>query len=603
MKTTSRLHYPNLRTVLNPSGKATIASPHLQQHACRRPQVSGTSRYPACLGAAILLALAWPVGLPANDVLWRGQDPGNNDFNGFFGTDTNWIGDQAPGDDDFAIFSLDETFTVSFGEDRETARFFVLDGVSTFDLGGNTYSVTGPSPNFNTPVVRIGDGPGTTAAATLVNGTLEANREDTDTHAIIGRDGAHGIFTVGSGGVFSIAEGHLMLGSGGTEGRGELIVKDGGRVPLTDSVTVQPFRDGGTRPTATITVTGVDSEFVMGARRNVSGSGGSDTTFNINVLDGGLFEANNRNDIRLNQTSLTSSTILISGDGARFLAGNNNDIDGDPAMILGNNDPSTPAASHRVMVMDGGRFEVTRSNLLLNQSALLHVSVSNNNMVALPNHREQAFINDGRIHVFAAPTLAAGAATFNPITINNGEMTGDGDLIALGGVWDDDDLTFEVSERLSAGSGDITPLDLAATQRLQVTGGGENLVLAFDPNAQAEGGGSTIDFTASVNSTSFIGPWEVLAAWDFETDLADGFSTWLSMDVGSGVDVDLFVWHSPDGNNWSRFDTDVFRENEWAGFLVDGFSSYALTIPEPSTALLISCAAILGLATRRRRGV
>lgn len=74
----------------------------------------------------------------------------------------------------------------------------------------------------------------------------------------------------------------------------------------------------------------------------------------------------------------------------------------------------------------------------------------------------------------------------------------------------------------------------------------------------------------------------------------------VAMQLGGDWDIDLCAWRSADGVNWSRLGKEVSFESGWASFEVEGFSSYSLTIPEPSAGLLLLMALALLMAIGRR---
>lgn len=532
----------------------------------------------------VALALFAVPGPMSAQVVWQGQDPDNNDYNGDFHVGANWVGGQIPEppsdptepSGDIAEFNLQgQEFSVDFKEPGafDVWRLYILNGNTTFDLNGETLNISddsgNPSHNNRQALTVSGVDP----VFILRNGTVDVTRRGT-----VGRVNQVGRVIVGNDGTLKTGGDFLV----GQRGDGFLTVEANGQVETGRAFI--GHRNGGF---GNVDLYGSWTFSGLGLL------GGSDAGGILRVLDGGTFAGTGTGSSAHVSISIVADsldfTVLISGTGSTLSHQN--------IINVGN---STGTASPSIAVMDGGLLQ-SGSDLNLRSNARLTIGLTNNNMVQVGG----ALSHDGLIEIFAAPTLAPGDAIYTPVSVT-GSWTGSGDVAVWGGIWDDTAKTFDVAAlqtESSAGDTVTAIIDLASTQRLLLTtGSGQEVFAAFDPNATATGGGSVIDFEASLNPTATIGGfWEVLAAWDFDTDLAFGFSTLLSMDVGPGIDVDLFVWHSPDGNNWSRVSTDVFREGDYASFLVDGFSSYAITIPEPSATLLALITLGAWLARRRVR--
>lgn len=514
-------------------------------------------------------------------VEWQGEDPNNDDHNGDFHVGSNWVGGNVPDTDQIAQFDLpSQEFSVDFLQpgNFEVRRLYITNGQTTFDLDGEILDLNGADSGHShaQPFTVSGGDPN----FTLLNGTIDVASRGT-----IGLGGEIGHATIGSGALLQIAGDFLV----GQEGTGFLTIRDGGTVEHPSRLFIG-HRHGS--QSGSVTVTGSGSRMAMRSLFAYRVDTEDDKV--MSVLDGATVTVEGSFSgvtARFGPSSGHHAPVLISGNGSSL------DLSGGGAVTFGNVDGESWV---ELKVVDGGQFTVTGgSDVAFRSNTLLHVSVTHDDMVQLSGDLQ----HDGDTEIFAAPTLGPGAATYTPISVG-GTWTGSGGVTALGGIWDNTIFTFEVSERVTTSSGVPVTLDLQSTQRLQVTGGpGEELLVAFDPNATATGGGSGIDFEATALSLGTVGGEMVLAAWEIQTDLESAALTQLSMEIGAGFDVALLsVWHRPDGGNWSLFDTDLALDQAGFGtFLVEGFSSYAITIPEPSTSLLTLLAAGALLVLRRRR--
>lgn len=113
------------------------------------------------------LTLLTVTGLGLYPALSCGADRSwTNASGGAFNVGTNWSDDTAPGTDDKAIFELDETYTVTFPVDQTTDALDFLDGTVTFDLDGETYTVSDAFELLPTSA--------RSPSLTITGGTLEA---------------------------------------------------------------------------------------------------------------------------------------------------------------------------------------------------------------------------------------------------------------------------------------------------------------------------------------------------------------------------------------------------------------------------------------------
>jgi len=370
-----------------------------------------------------------------------------------------------------------------------------------------------------------------------------------------------------------------FLDIGGPSGSGELRVEAGGKVSSWNGGLGM---NGGS---GRALVSGADSEWTMNAQLSVGTSG----TGTLQITDGGNVSNTFGYIGRLNNGT---GDVLVAGSGSTWT--NANDL------ILGGSNLTTETTGIGSLTIEqGGEVTVGGSSRIWGGSSVDIEVLSSHTTGSGGTHAlsiDSDLTNDGLIRLTAAPTTSAG--TYAPVSVG-GTWTGTGTLQTIGGTWDAGEREFVISSSLMGSSGVSTDINLATNQRLQVGG---QLQVAFDSQGEATGGGSTIAFTATLNTIPTIEGEQVLSAWDFTTDLVSGTNVQLSLEVGTGWDPALFIaWHSVDGINWTLFTTDIFYDGTSASFFVDGFSSYAVTVPEPSTALLMLLAGGAWMLRRRCR--
>jgi hypothetical protein len=257
-----------------------------------------------------------------------------------------------------------------------------------------------------------------------------------------------------------------------------------------------------------------------------------------------------------------------------------------------------------LLVADHGMVRAPEFNVW-NAGSKAQLVVSGDNMISVGTASSTGSVrNRGAITFYANALLEAGV--YRPIQdVQNRPINwvDNGSYLAVGGTWDISNATFTVAPATSLVAGDADSVQ-----------SGERLLFTDSNSGKRAGAsfgqiGGTVSFSASptdgqtVNALSALlsAGDEVLAAWDFTTDLAGG-EVLLSFDVGEGAEG-LAVWHFDNGS-WALFDPSLlsYDANGIASFTVRSFSGYAVSgaVPEPSALASLLVGAI-GLARRRRR--
>jgi len=396
--------------------------------------------------------------------------------------------------------------------------------------------------------------------------------------------GSTGTATVSGDGSTWTNDGQLRVGSSGT---GSLTVENGGSVSNTwGLIGVLNGSEG------TVLVTGVDSTWTNDGQLRVGSSG----TGSLTVENGGSVSNTWGTIGALNGSE---GTVLVTGAGSTWTNTDN--------LILGGFSLTNETTGGGTLsIRDGAEVTVGSSSRIWGGSTIEIEVVSSHTTAPGGTHAlsiDSNLTNDGLIRLIAAPDASEG--TYAPLSVG-GTWTGTGTLQTIGGTWDAGENEFVIAPSTTGTNGISTDIDLTTSQRLQVTGsGGSQLLVAFDASGQSNEESSTIAFTATQLSLTTIDGEQVLVVWNFATDLTPGTDVQLSMEVGSGWDSSLFsAWHSDDnGSTWTLLDSAIEYDDFYASFMVDGFSSFAITaIPEPATvAALLGALVLVGVVIVRRR--
>ncbi len=243
----------------------------------------------------------------------------------------------------------------------------------------------------------------------------------------------------------------------------------------------------------------------------------------------------------------------------------------------------------QLKVEAGGKVNLDYSASVISSGSLT-LMVDGDNMINAGTSGSGRFGNFGTVNLFATPDLAAGTV-YSPISTATG-FNGSGTYEAFGGTWDSANHTFTAAE---IGTGALANTDLSGVRQ---GFDGNVLIVSFSTK---EGTGS-FDAMRLANQSLNIGHGQLsITAYDFITDVTE--LTLISIYIGEGFDLEqLSIWHLADGASlWNLHTANDFTyANGWISFTAGSFSSYAVTVPEPSTTGMLFVAGAL-LAARRRK--
>ncbi len=464
-----------------------------------------------------------------------------------------------------------------FGQGTINATGLVRDGwddyVIDFHTRDSNHARTMVTDNGRNVEININaDGTGTTGVKNVLirNGAKVAHREARigyPEHPVTGsrRTPAEYIVT-GTGTEWTINTGAINFGGLkiGDEVSGILRIEDGGTVNSIDAYL------GLRGPSGYAYVTGPGSNW---NNTNELSIGGYDSKLHIS----------NQGKVTTDAGGVSTGDLTVAGPGSSW---NSN------TFRVGERGHLHVAAGGQVNVADN-IFIASRDDNI----GSANVYVSNDGMINAGTDGTGDFENNGTVRLFAGVGLAAG--TYTPITVgaDEGEFTGTGTYDAIGGVWNDAAHTFTVGSVLD-GNGGIVGEDLSGQRYgFSFDGGPDSLVVSFADDA------GVASFDATLLDLRLIQGERTRGIIDFTTDLADGTDVLLSYFVGdSFIEEYASFWHTEDGLTWTAFtpETWVYADG-WLSFLVDEFSGYAVTVPEPTTGSLLLGVGAVWLLRRRKR--
>jgi T5SS/PEP-CTERM-associated repeat protein len=261
-----------------------------------------------------------------------------------------------------------------------------------------------------------------------------------------------------------------------------------------------------------------------------------------------------------------------------------------------------------VHVSGGANF--TSTDTVVEEGSVLSITVGDGSSYTI----DGTLTNNGTVRYLAGTAITNNGFGYTPVTATTWDGTGTRQT--FGGIWHDFFDRFLLSEKVTGHPGVADEINLTQQQRFQVSPVGSTqtlLGISFNPNSTTTEGDTTISLTASPTDSTLQGELAALLdqgegivnSWDISTDLAEGEFAYLSMAI-NGKWENLTVWHH-DGTGWAEYELPDYScltfDGTYANFLVDSFSSYAVTgtaVPEPSTVALL-LAMLAGFFVLRKR--
>jgi fibronectin-binding autotransporter adhesin len=297
-----------------------------------------------------------------------------------------------------------------------------------------------------------------------------------------------------------------------------------------------------------------------------------------------------KGEIRGNRNS--SSTVIVDGIGSKIT---------DSSIFS--------IRSFSTLNVSGGGV-VSAKSVYMDGNALLSIDVGKGSKLTIDNGAGTLIVLYGVLRVSAGMSPAANT-TYTPIA-GIWDSRNDETVQDLGGKWNSTTHEFTVSAVQPGDSGMAVNIDRLSTQR----------VLIGDSATQWKLGASFVS-TASSAPLSFTataisdGPLDALSGkladderllggWNLSatTGYTAGDPVYLSFALGTGKSYGrdaLQLW-SYDGSAWSKFSADdITSDGAYASFTTTRLGTFALTVPEPGTFLLLAFAFVGAAAVAWKR--
>jgi T5SS/PEP-CTERM-associated repeat protein len=365
----------------------------------------------------------------------------------------------------------------------------------------------------------------------------------------------------------------------GDEGSGMLNIEAGGQVTSSDGILGQLNNS-----TGRAMVIGTGSTWNISGVLSI-GNGGKGTL----TIEAGGQVSNYFGYLGYNSGTGTATVI---GTGSKWINSS--------TLRVGYNGTGT------LNIVGGGT--VTATSININYKSLLAIDAGTGSTLNVGNGTG-TITNNGKVRILSGANNAAGNV-YAPISA--GTWSGMGIYQAVGGTWNATSHEFTVSGVQAGNSGFPVNIDLLFTQRAMIEDNGSGWRLGASFLASASSKPLTFTATAVSGGTldalqTLAGPGQtVLGGWTLKATAgyAAGDPVYLSFDTGGRYSRELLQLWSYNGTSWTEFAAnDVNFDGKYVNFTITGMSTYAATVPEPGTVVLMICGlmGLAGLGWRKRK--
>jgi T5SS/PEP-CTERM-associated repeat protein len=452
---------------------------------------------------------------------------------------------------------------------------YVTDGASVAPREEDTFTA-GAAPGSNLSVLSVSGQGSSLRLPSSMGGSINIQVEDGG-HLVTGDievDGVNaGIRVTGQGSVWDVDE--LLMGSlypgldAKDSGPTTAVISEGAVVNAERIVTkyCTTGQSGYPRTRPLLSITGPGT-----------------------VVNAGSFTVNEESQVTVSDGAVVNCSQRSS------VSGTDSNPWGNPITYLTITDQGTQwngfdmtiSAGSDVTVSDGAQVNLS-DKLAMYSNSVLRIEVSNDDMIIcdtmqvgiIPVHYGSASV----LKMVAPRELAAGV--YRPINIMSESsptiyyVPDRGSIEAVGGVWNDEEMTFTVAAPVMAGRGETKTIDLLSQQRMMI---GEDLEMVFAPTAVSTPMDVTVTAIEGEGLSGFRDQLadgeQFLTGYDFDLrTLPSGSSVQLAMQITPGLSVEqVQMWYEGEWSGWEAIVLDDFViEDDWAIFTVNAFSAYAIS--------------------------
>jgi T5SS/PEP-CTERM-associated repeat protein len=322
---------------------------------------------------------------------------------GLFNTPGNWSPAGPPVAGETAVFSLSNTFTVTFESNVTNTASVISNGTVTFALSGRTYSLTLDG-------LEVRGGAGQTGRLTLANGTVVGQL------SVGGIAGGTGLLTIGDDATVDSLGMNAYVGQVGV---GTMTVNNGGRYMGTGDLHVGGLA---TAANGTIVVTGNEASFSSGNLSIASGGTGA-----VTITSGATASTQ---ELTIGSFGTGDGALTVTGAGST-LTTNGQELSvgtggfGDMTISTG----GTVAAGRT----DIGDSSISTGNLTVTGGTSSLSSTSGTFSVGAAGIGSMQVTSGGTVNSLASQ-IAASAGSTGSATVSGGGSTWNASSLAIGGT-------------------------------------------------------------------------------------------------------------------------------------------------------------------------